>query len=176
MRLDGDLKAPRVRQLYATQPEQFHGFPETDEPNFSFRNPPCSFYSGTKALAEESLREIGQCYVWRLRIPFDEFDHPKNFLTKIKSYPKIYDAINSLSHRGDFIPTCLDLKERSAPYGIYNIVNPGSISTRQIVDKIVRVSHPCRGFAFWKNDAEFYSCAAKAPRSNCILDSSKVLN
>ena len=28
--------------------------PRTDEPNFTFRRPPCSFYSGTKALGEEA--------------------------------------------------------------------------------------------------------------------------
>ncbi len=28
------------------------GWAEEDEPNFSFRSPPCSFYSGTKSLGE----------------------------------------------------------------------------------------------------------------------------
>jgi len=32
-----------------------------------------------------------------------------------------------------------------------------------------------RIFQFWKNDPEFYHLAAKAPRSNCILDVSKLL-
>src|SRR6267142_1558714 len=59
---------------------------KVDEPNFSFRSPPCSFYSGTKALAEEVLRGSDQCYVWRLRIPFDEFDHPRNYLSKLQHY------------------------------------------------------------------------------------------
>jgi hypothetical protein len=52
-----------------------HGFTETDTPNFSFRDQPCSFYSGTKALGEEAMAGIGQSYIWRLRIPFDEFDN-----------------------------------------------------------------------------------------------------
>src|SRR4051812_35491827 len=87
--IERDLNDPKIRQLYADSPERFHGFIETDEPNFSFRSPPCSFYSGTKALGEEALRGTDQCYIWRLRIPFDEFDHPKNFLTKIKSYQRV---------------------------------------------------------------------------------------
>ncbi len=175
-RIERDLNVPKVRSCYEKHPERFHGFTEMDEPNFSFRNPPCSFYSGTKALGEEALRGVGQCYIWRLRIPFDEFDHPKNYLTKIKSYPKVYDAINSLSHRGDFVRACLELKERCAPYGTYNVVNPGAVTTRTVVDRITRISQPCRAFTYWKNDEEFYRCAANAPRSNCILDTTKLLS
>ncbi len=83
--------------------------PKTDEPNFTFRRPPCSFYSGTKALGEEAISDIGQNYIWRLRIPFDQFDNPRNYLSKLQNYPKVYDNVNSLSHRGDFVAACLDL-------------------------------------------------------------------
>jgi dTDP-4-dehydrorhamnose reductase len=92
-------------------PGALRGFAETDEPNFSFRRPPCSFYSGSKALAEEAIAGAGQSYLWRLRIPFDEFDDSKNFLSKIQRYPRVYDNVNSLSHRGDFARACLDLWE-----------------------------------------------------------------
>jgi dTDP-4-dehydrorhamnose reductase len=169
-----NLSDPRVQQFFNTQPERFYGFSELDEPNFSFRSPPCSFYSGTKALAEEGLRVFEHVYIWRLRIPFDEFDHPRNYLTKIQQYRKVYDNINSLSHRGDFVRACLDLWERRAPSGIYNVTNPGAVSTRQVVELIEKKLKPARTFEFWKNDAEFYSSAARTPRSNCILDVSKL--
>ena len=45
---------------------------EDDDPNFSFRSPPCSFYSGSKALGEEVLEGAENCYIWRLRIPFNQ--------------------------------------------------------------------------------------------------------
>jgi dTDP-4-dehydrorhamnose reductase len=174
--VEKDLNRPDLRQLYDQQPGQFRGFAEIDEPNFTFRNPPCSFYSGTKALAEESLRDLGQSYIWRLHIPFDEFNHPRNFLTKIKSYPKVYDAVTSLSHRGEFVCACLDLWERRAPLGIYNVTNPGSVSGREVVEKISRISPLGRQFQFWKDDEDFYRIAARTPRSNCILDASKLLS
>ena len=69
---------------------------------------------------------------------------------------------------------CLDLWERPAPYGIYNVTNPGAVSTRQVVEIIGKILKPGRTFEFWKNDAEFYSLAARTPRSNCILDVSKL--
>ena len=34
---------------------------------------------------------------------------------------------------------------------------------------------PTKPFEFWASDAEFYRVAAKTPRSNCVLDVSKIL-
>ena len=151
------------------------GFSESDKPNFSFRDPPCSFYSGSKALAEEAIAGLGDTYLWRLRIPFDAHDNPRNYLSKIQRYPKIYDNINSLSHREDFVRVCLDLWEGRAPFGIYNATNPGFVTTRYVVTIIQKILQPKRSFEFWANDEEFYRLAAKTPRSNCVLDTSKLL-
>jgi len=174
-REEKDLTRPEVRRLIETNPRSLAGFVETDEPNFSFRRPPCSFYSGTKALAEESLIGASLAYVWRLRIPFDEFDNARNYLTKVQRYSKVYDNFNSLSHRGDFVRACLDLWERRAPFGTYNVTNPGFVTTRQVVEQIEQRLKLDRKFEFWASDEEFYKVAAKTPRSNCVMDVSKLL-
>jgi dTDP-4-dehydrorhamnose reductase len=173
-RIEPDLTKPEAKRITAEAPSKLAGFTETDAPNFSFRSPPCSFYSGTKALGEEVMEGVGNGYLWRLRIPFDEQDNPRNYLTKIQSYPKVYDNVNSISHRADFAQACLDLWEIRAPFGTYNVTNPGWITTRQVVGKIQQILKPNRDFEFWSDDAEFYTYA-KAPRSNCILDVSKLL-
>src|SRR5262245_24578472 len=175
IRVERDLTVPAVRKLAETNPLALQGFTEADEPNFTFRAPPCSFYSATKALGEEAIAGLGQGYVWRCRIPFDEFDNSRNYLTKIQRYPKVYDNVNSISHRGDFVRACLDLWERRAPFGTYNVTNPGFVTTRQVVEKITSILRPPHAFEFWKDDAEFYRVAAKTPRSNCVLDVSKLL-
>ena len=59
------------------------GWTENDAPNFSFRSPPCSFYSGSKALGEEVLEGAENCYIWRLRIPFNEETKSKKLPSKI---------------------------------------------------------------------------------------------
>ena len=169
-----DLSAPAFRTQVESARETIYGFAETDEPNFSFRRPPCSFYSGSKALGEEVLRDGAQTYIWRMRIPFDEVDNPRNYLTKIQTYSKVYDNYNSITHRRDFARACLDLWDRRAAFGIYNVVNPGFVSTREIVSMIRSVLRTGKEFEFWPNDEEFYK-VAKAPRSNCILDTSKLL-
>ena len=62
------------------------GFTEEDAPNFTFRQNNCSFYSGTKALGEEVLAGYSNIYIWRVRIPFDQFENPRNYLTKLMRY------------------------------------------------------------------------------------------
>lgn len=174
-RIEKDLARPDLKELVHTRPAAICGFTEDDPPNFSFRSPPCSFYSGTKALAEETIAGLGSVFLWRLRIPFDGLDNPRNYLTKIQRYAKVYDNVNSLSHRGDFADACLDLWERKAPFGIYNVTNPGFVTTRQVVDMVTRILRPGRAFEFWANDEEFYRLGAVTPRSNCVLDASKLL-
>jgi dTDP-4-dehydrorhamnose reductase len=175
IRVDKDLTRPELRALVERSPESILGFTEADKPNFTFDDPPCSFYSGTKALAETVIAGLGRSYIWRLRIPFDEFDNARNYLTKIQRYPKVYDNVNSISHRADFARACLDLWERRAAFGIYNVTNPGFVTTRQVVGMIEKTLRPGRPFEFWANDEEFYRVAAKTPRSNCVLDVSKLL-
>jgi dTDP-4-dehydrorhamnose reductase len=175
VQLQKDLTRPELKVLASKSPEAIRGFSETDEPNFSFRQPPCSFYSGTKALAEEAIANVGQSYLWRLRIPFDEWDNSRNYLSKIQRYSKVYDNINSISHRADFARACLELWQRRAPFGIYNVTNPGFVSTRQVVDMIETFLKPNRAFEFWRSDDEFYRLGATTPRSNCVLDVSKLL-
>lgn len=149
---------------------QPHGYTEDDRPNFSFSSPPCSFYSGTKALAEDILREH-QCYIWRLRMPFDHLPHPKNYLTKLLTYEKIYNNTNSLSHRGQCVSACIDTWQKKCPYGTYNVVNPGAMTTALAASFMSQLMD--RKFTFFKGDDEFYK-VAKAPRSNCVLSADKL--
>jgi 3,5-epimerase/4-reductase len=174
-RVEKDMTKAELRALVEKSPEEIHGFTETDTPNFSFRAGPCSFYSGTKALAEEAIAGIGRSYIWRLRIPFDEFDSARNYLSKVQRYPRVYDNVNSISHRGDFAAACLDLWQRRRAFGIYNVTNPGWITTRQVVMLVRKYLKPAKPFEFWASDEEFYRIAAKTPRSNCVMDTAKLL-
>ena len=174
-RVEKDLTRPDLKHFVETNPGSVCGYRETDEPNFTFRQPPCSFYSGTKALAEEALAGLDQIYLWRWRLPFDECDGPRNYLSKLQRYPKVYNNVNSLSHRADCARACLDLWERRAPFGAYNLTNPGYVTTRQVVALLQKFLQPARAFEFWANDDEFYDRAARTPRSSCVLDVSRLL-
>jgi len=156
------------------------GFREEDAPNFTFRQNNCSFYSGTKALGEEILQDAPQCYIWRLRIPFDHVDNPRNYLSKVMTYARLLEARNSLSQREDFVRATWECWSRRLPFGTYNVTNPGSITTHEVVDLIKkstlgkRLQAKGKEFSFFVDEAEFMKIAAKTPRSNCAMDSSKI--
>jgi dTDP-4-dehydrorhamnose reductase len=175
LRIEKNLNLPEVRQLYKRHPENFYGFEEVDVPNFSFRNPPCSFYSGTKALAEEAIRGVGQSYIWRIGDTFNEIEDPANLLSRLQTNLKVHDIISSISHVDDAVRACLNMWDIGAAFGIYNIINPGAISTRQIVEMIQEILRPNREFHFWKDDDEFYRSGPQPLRSHPILNVSKLL-
>ncbi len=150
------------------------GFTETDVPNFTFRTNNCSFYSGTKALGEEVLAGKPNVYIWRLRIPFDQVDNPRNYLTKLLRYNRLLEATNSISQLEEFCAATFACWEKRVPFGLYNVTNPGHVTTREVVDLIKAAGVSDKQFEFFKDEGEFMHLAAKTPRSNCIMDSSKL--
>jgi dTDP-4-dehydrorhamnose reductase len=160
--------------IFASERAGGGGFRETDKPNFTFRDPQCSFYSGTKAIGEEVLAGRPNVYIWRMRMPFDRFDNPRNYLSKLMRYDRLLDARNSLTDLQDFAEATLACWQKRVPFGIYNVTNPGAITTREVVE-LIQESGVCRKeFKFFANEMEFMRLAAKTPRSNCVLDSTKL--
>ena len=148
-------------------------FRESDVPNFKFDTG--SFYSGSKALSEEVvIASCARSYVFRLRVPFDEKPSPRNYITKMLSYDRLLDVRNSFSHRADFVNACMDILEKKAPYGTYNLTNPGSLFTREVIDMIKEYIKPDKDFSFYSDEDTFLQ-DVKAPRSSCVLDVSKAL-
>jgi len=147
-------------------------FTEEDQPNFSFKCPPCSFYSGTKAMSEDVLKDVKKLWVWRLRIPFDEYNSPRNYLSKVMKYDTLLNLRNSLSHRSDYVKACLDMLLKWKPYGIYNVTNPGSVTTMEVVEMLKQ-----KGFVNevkYFVDLESFNKTVRAPRSNCVLNTDKL--
>jgi dTDP-4-dehydrorhamnose reductase len=150
------------------------GFTETDTPNFTFRTNNCSFYSGSKALGEEVLAGKPSVYVWRLRIPFNHVDNPRNYLTKLLRYQRLLEATNSISQLEEFCAATFACWEKRIPFGTYNVTNPGQVTTHEVVDLIKRSGVSNKDFVFFKDEDEFMLTAAKTPRSNCVMDSTKL--
>jgi nucleoside-diphosphate-sugar epimerase len=153
------LSGAELRQLFAERPECFFGFTEWDAPNFTFRDAAHTFFSGTKALAEEVIRGSTRAYVWRPGIPFDDRNEAGNLLAQSPGAATAA-GIASLTHVGDFVRACLNLWERQATPGTYNIANPGAVALAARAG----ANHP----------AEFYDCAGQAVRSHSLLDGAKL--
>ena len=149
------------------------GWAEDDSPNFSFRSPPCSFYSGTKALGEEVLEGAENCYIWRLRIPFNQESNPRNYLQKLLNYDSLLESENSVSHLDEFCQKCIECVENEVEPGIYNMTNPGSVTTSQVTEWMREEAVTEKEFQFFEDEQHFMNKAAKTPRSNCVLDTTK---
>ena len=166
---------PRFLRLHLHRlPPRCTGFSETDTPNFTFRTNNCSFYSGTKALGEEVLADTPNVYIWRLRIPFDHRESPRNYLTKLMRYQRLLEATNSISQLQEFVAATFACWEKRVPFGTYNVTNPGHVTTREVVDLIKKAGVSDKNFQFFTDEAEFMRTAAKTPRSNCVMDARKL--
>ncbi len=149
-------------------------FDEDDPPNFAFSHPQANWYSRTKAMAETLLRDCPTALIWRLRIPFDEFDHDRNYLTKIMRYDRLLEVSNTISQLQEFAHVCLETLLRRLPSGIYNVVNPGAIKTSEVAEAIRRHGLCDREFQFFKDEEDFLSAPGRVKRANCILSSEKL--
>jgi len=143
------------------------GFTEEDDPNFT-----SSFYSKSKAWADQMLREFSnQVLVLRLRMLFDGTSEERNLITKIAHYDKVLDVQNSITYLPEFIEATKKLIDNEKT-GLYNIVNPGTISPFQIMEMYKEIVDPSKEFEAITNEELLK--IAKAPRSNCVLNTDKL--
>lgn len=150
-------------------------FTEEDEPNFSFDYNNSSFYSGTKVIAENIVKKHEKHYIWRLRIPFEEYDNSRNYISKILKYEKLLDAENTVSNKQEFVSACIQTIQKEVPYGTYNVTNGGYITTKSVVEKLKSTIAKDKTFTFVEED-EFYKNIVKTPRSNCVMSNEKLLS
>ena len=69
------------------------GFSEEDVPNFTG-----SYYSHTKAIVEDLLKQYPNVLVLRIRMPIvGDLLYPRNFITKIIKYEKVVNIPNSMT-------------------------------------------------------------------------------
>ncbi len=150
-------------------------FDEADRPDFAFCDPRAGWYAKTKVMAEKLLEDAPGCLIWRMRIPFDAWDHERNYLTKLLRYPRLLEVAGSITQRGEFADAAIQSLARSLPAGIYNLTNPGVITTREIIDAMRRHGLLRREPVFYKDVGEFLSeVPGRVYRASCALDSGKI--
>ena len=166
LRIVTDVTRPEVLSAYAAHPDNFLGFTEKDAPNFKPQN--------GQAAALNLGATQDTAYIWRFRMTFSEDWEPWNLLWQLHHASHVHDAINSVSHLGDCVRACLDLWERRAPYGVYNVTNPEPVTHQQILSELHRTAKP-RPRGRCPIGSEIVQPLSPPVRSNCILDVSKLL-
>lgn len=89
-------------------------------------------------------------------------------------YSRLLEATNSISHLEEFCAATFACWEKRVPFGTYNVTNPGKVTTHEVVELIKRSGVCTKEFSFFRSEEEFMQVAAKTPRSNCVMDSSKL--
>jgi len=89
-------------------------------------------------------------------------------------YKTLLEATNSISELDEFVEATMACWEKRVPFGTYNVTNPGKVTTHEVVELIRRSGVCNKEFSFFSDEAEFMKAAAKTPRSNCVLDPSKL--
>lgn len=141
------------------------GFREADAPNFGG-----SFYSRTKAWADQILLDMPALNL-RLRMPFDGTGSERNLLTKLRRYPRVLTAVNSLTHLPDLMRAAGELIANRVT-GTFNVVNPGAISPFEVMTRYRQLVDP--GHTFEPLPEARLSEVASAGRSNCLLNTDKL--
>lgn len=143
------------------------GFVEEDTPNFIG-----SFYSKTKAMVEDLLKNYENVCTLRVRMPISsDLQNPRNFITKITRYEKVVDIPNSMTILDELLPISIEMAKRNLR-GIWNFTNPGVVSHNEILQMYKDYINP--NFT-WKNfNLEEQAKVIVAPRSNNELDASKL--
>uniref|UniRef100_A0A7N0ZTB0 Bifunctional dTDP-4-dehydrorhamnose 3,5-epimerase/dTDP-4-dehydrorhamnose reductase n=1 Tax=Kalanchoe fedtschenkoi TaxID=63787 RepID=A0A7N0ZTB0_KALFE len=144
------------------------GFKEEDKPNFIG-----SFYSKTKAMVEELLREFEDSVcTLRVRMPISsDLSNPRNFITKISRYNKVVNIPNSMTVLDELLPISIEMAKRNLK-GIWNFTNPGVISHNEILE--LYRDYIDKNFKWANFGLEEQAKVIVAPRSNNELDASKL--
>ncbi|MCC2631529.1 MAG: solute carrier family 35, er, partial [Patescibacteria group bacterium] len=90
---------------------------------------PTNYYAWTKAWADAQLVPLmgDKVMIARIHTPLSKHANPRNLLTKLQGFDKVVGEPSSLTVVEDFLAALEQLVEKRAS-GIYNVVNPGSIS------------------------------------------------
>lgn len=143
------------------------GFKEEDKPNFTG-----SFYSKTKSMVEELLKEYDNVCTLRVRMPISsDLSNPRNFITKIARYNKVVDIPNSMTILDELLPISVEMAKRNLR-GIWNFTNPGVVSHNEILEMYKEYIDP--SFKWVNFTLEEQAKVIVAPRSNNEMDASKL--
>ncbi|XP_004498563.1 trifunctional UDP-glucose 4,6-dehydratase/UDP-4-keto-6-deoxy-D-glucose 3,5-epimerase/UDP-4-keto-L-rhamnose-reductase RHM1-like [Cicer arietinum] len=145
------------------------GFKEEDKPNFIG-----SYYSKTKAMVEDLLKEYDNVCTLRVRMPISsDLSNPRNFITKISRYNKVVNIPNSMTVLDELLPISIEMAKRNLK-GIWNFTNPGVISHNEILELYKEYIDP--QFKWENFDLEEQAKVIVAQRSNNEMDASKLKN
>jgi 3,5-epimerase/4-reductase len=163
-------KSPNKFAIGTTQYsiETDFGWKETDDPKLDN----ASFYSKIKYAADLAINSLPNSCILRIRMPISHKDNPRNLINKLLKYENVIETPNSVTFISDLVKV-IDWVIENNKTGIYHVANPTPMTHSQLLEEY-RKYHP--EHAYNKIDEEGLQKFIVAPRSNCILDTSKLIS
>jgi dTDP-4-dehydrorhamnose reductase len=107
----------------------------------------------------------------RIRMPIVNYEHNRNFLSKIFKYEKICSMANSMTVLEDMFPVIMDMMIKNTT-GTFNLVNKGVITHNEILEMYKKHIDPS---FVWKNfSVEEQNSVLLSKRSNTQLSNDKL--
>ena len=107
----------------------------------------------------------------RIRMPIVNYEHNRNFLSKIFKYEKICSMPNSMTVLEDMYPVIIDMMLKNTT-GTFNLVNKGVITHNEILEMYKEHQEPT---FTWKNfSVEEQNAILLSKRSNTQLSNEKL--
>ena len=107
----------------------------------------------------------------RIRMPIVNYEHNRNFLSKIFKYEKICSMPNSMTVLEDMYPVIMDMMSKNTT-GTFNMVNKGVITHNEILEMYKEHIDPS---FVWKNfSVEEQNSVLLSKRSNTQLSNDKL--
>jgi 3,5-epimerase/4-reductase len=164
---------------YGCSPNSIYGMPYGG-PHISFdpgwketdSAAPLSTYSKSKYACDLSLGTMKNVTTLRIRMPISDKASPRNLISKLISYKEVVEIPNSVTFLKD-LSRAVDWAVSSEATGTYHVTSPKPITHSQILNEYKKYV-PEHTFSSITPDE--LNGLVSAPRSNCIIDSSKIMN
>ena len=143
------------------------GYSEEDPPNFYG----AQVYADSKILSEKIIKEFPNCLLLRMGISIDDKPHERNFIDKARKYSRLFNIQISMMTVPHMLPILKTMIEKRMT-GIYNFVNPGTISVAEIMKMYKEIVDPNYNFSICP--PEEVRETTEVERANCYLRTDKL--
>jgi dTDP-glucose 4,6-dehydratase len=143
-------------------------FTEMDTPNFFG-----SAYSRIKGLTDQLMITFPNVINARIRMPITDTNGPRDFISKIKSYKRIYSVPNSMTVLPNVLPILLCLLHEGRFFGAFNAVNIGPMSHVEVLEAYDSIVSPNMSTNYDLVTSEL-ELGLQSKRSNNHLNSEKL--
>jgi len=146
----------------------FRGDPGWKETDFANSK---SYYSKSKYSCDLAISDFDNVCILRIRMPVSASFVPRNYITKILGYSSIIGASNSVTFMDDFVKAAAWTIDKSKR-GVYHVTNPDPVTPMDFLSEYQKY---VPGHTYSVINEKQLDALTIAPRSNCIIDSSKII-